>query len=79
LILIKQPFKMNIKRIKQNNPKEFINDLKSVREVMIKATQTGIFLQVRKIDLVSEAENRKINYYMTDEIFVKKRNVMIII
>jgi hypothetical protein len=70
---------MNIKRIKQNNPKEFINDLKSVREVMIKATQTGIFLQVRKIDLVSEAENRKINYYMTDEIFVRKRNVMIVI
>lgn len=70
---------MSIKNIKKHNPQSFLDDLKRVREVMVYTEHTNSYFQILKKDLRSEAERKHITYYITDEIFTVKRNVMIII
>lgn len=61
------------------NDKKFLSDLKSVRDVMVFAQATRTFLPTKKLDVRNQAKRDKIKYYMTDEIFVSKRMVMVIV
>jgi len=70
---------MSIKKIKQFNDQKFLDDLKSVRDVMVIPTQSNAYLRVAKKDLLKEAQTGKIVYYLTDKIFVVKRMAMVVI
>jgi hypothetical protein len=70
---------MSIKKIKQFNDQKFLDDLKSVRDVMVIPTQSNAYLRVTKKDLLKEAQTGKIVYYLTDKIFVVKRMAMVVI
>lgn len=70
---------MSIKEIKKHNPKSFLDDLKRVREVMVYVEFTNSYYQILKKDLLRDAERKAITYYITDTIFVAKRDVMVVI
>lgn len=70
---------MKTKKIKQHNDSQFLIDIKSVKDVLVYAQSSRIFLKVLKKDVLKEAEDVEIQYYLTDEIFVRKRIVMVII
>lgn len=69
----------NKKIIEIYNKKQFLIDLSAATEIMIFAGTTGLFLSVKKRDLLDEAERMKIEYYMTRSIFKVKRLVMVIV
>lgn len=70
---------MSIKEIKKHNPQSFLDDLKRVREVMVYAEHTNSYYQILKKDLLRDAERQTITYYITRDIFVVKRDVMVVI
>lgn len=70
---------MSIKEIKKHNPQSFLDDLKRVREVMVYAEHTNSYYQILKKDLQRDAERQTITYYITRDIFVVKRDVMVVI
>lgn len=51
---------MSIKKIKQFNDQKFLDDLKSVRDVMVIPIQSKAYLRVTKNDLLKEAQAGKI-------------------
>jgi len=69
---------MSIKKIRENNSQEFIDDLKRVRDVMVLPSNSNAYLHVTKQELRKEAETEKIIYYITDKIFMSVRDVMVI-
>lgn len=69
---------MSIKKIKKHNPKSFLDDLKRVREVMVYTEVTNSYYQILKKDVLRDAESKTITYYITDNIFVVKRAVMVV-
>lgn len=70
---------MKIKDIKKHNPQSFLDDLRRVREVMVYAMNTNSYYRILKKDVIRNAENRHITYYITRDIFVVERDVMVII
>ena len=70
---------MKTKEIRELNSQQFLDDLKQVTAVMVFAHKSFIFLHVTKKELLQEAKNRKIDYYITDKIFTALRNVMVVI
>ena len=70
---------MSINKIKKFNDQKFLDDLKSVRDVMVIPNQSNACLRVTKKDLLKEAQTSKIVYYLTDKIFVVKRMAMVVI
>lgn len=70
---------MGIKKVRKKNGQQFIDDLNKVREVMVAPVKTNVFLKTTKKEVIKEAENEKINYYITDQIFKVRRDVMVII
>jgi len=69
---------MSIKKVRQFNGEKFLDDLKSVRDVMVIPEKSNVYLHITKRGLLREAETCKIVYYITDEIFKVKRNAMVI-
>ena len=69
---------ISIKQIKKNNSEKFLEDVKLATSIMVFAPSTGVHLEVKKKDIKKEAQTERINYYMTDAIFVVRRQVMII-
>ena len=61
------------------NDKQFIKDLKSVRDVMAFVGATKQFFNIRKLDIKRAAQTNKIHYYMSDEVFRNRRIVMVVI
>lgn len=70
---------MSLKKIRKHNPQEFLDDLKSVREVLVFASGTSSFFKTTKKELKKEAETQEIIYYLTDTIYAVKRTVMVIV
>ncbi len=70
---------MDTKKIKEHNGDQFLKDIKRCREVLAFVSSTNSFLQVKKMDIKQEAEQKKIKYYVTDKIFTQKRFSMVII
>ena len=70
---------MNIKKIKEHNPQSFLDDLKRGREIMVYAAHTNSYYKILKHELLRDAEEKTIPHYMTDFIFARKRDVMVII
>ena len=70
---------MSIKEIKKHNPQSFLDDLKRVREVMVYAEHTNSYYKILKKDLLRDAERQTITYYITRDIFVVKRDVMVVV
>lgn len=70
---------MKTKKIKEHNCQQFLDDLGGVSQVMAFAQVTGDFFTITKRELLKIAEERNIHYYISDTIFVRKRNVMVII
>ena len=69
---------MSNKKIELHNSKQFLDDLKRVRDVMVITGRSNAYLHVTKKELKKEAETRKIHYYITDKIFRSVRDVMVI-
>lgn len=69
---------MSIKKIRERNSQQFLDDLKSVENVMVITRRSNVYLRVTKKELRKEAELQKIHYYITDKIFVRVRNVMVV-
>lgn len=70
---------MSVKRIKEHNSQTFLDDIKRVREIMCFSQETKGFFQLKKKDIMQHAQSSEIKYYIADDIFVVKRNVMVII
>lgn len=70
---------ISIKKIKQHNPQTFIDDIKRVRGVMVYAENTNSYYSVLKKEVLHNAESSPICYYITDKIFLVKRDIMVII
>ncbi len=70
---------MSIKKLRLHNDQQFLDDLRRVRDVMVIMPQSNAFLHVSKKELMREASESKIVYYISDEIFKVKRNAMVVI
>jgi hypothetical protein len=70
---------MNTKQIKAINGDQFLKDLKSVSDVLVKSHETGALFKVNKKEVLIEAEHNKIKYYITDRVFKVRRNSIVII
>lgn len=69
----------NIKEIIVHNDRQFILDLRKCKSIVSYSVHTNYFFDVRKIDLLNVATQKKIIYTMSREIFVNKRMTMIIV
>ncbi|MGL4806824.1 MAG: hypothetical protein ACRC26_10815, partial [Bacteroidales bacterium] len=76
--LLHQKIIMNIKKIKIHNSQTFLDDIKRVREIMCFSQYTNAFFQLKKKDVLKHAQNAEIKYYITDDIFMVKRDVMVL-
>jgi len=65
--------------IKKSNSVQFFIDINSIRDILVFPSESGIFLKVRKGEILEQVKTNIISYYMTDEIFVRKRIAMVII
>lgn len=70
---------MSAKNIKEHGNAQLLLDLKKVRDVLAYTPASSSYLRVAKKDVLKEAESTKIEYYITDKLFVVKRDVIIII
>jgi hypothetical protein len=70
---------MGVRKIKQRNPASFLTDIRRVSDVMVWAETTQSFIRTTKREVLELAENKTICYYMTNEIFMVKRDVMVIL
>lgn len=70
---------MSIKKIRQHNDQQFLDDFKSVRQILISPRNTGAYFNVSKKEVKERAEEQIIHYYLTDKIFAVKRTVMVVI
>ena len=68
-----------MKEIRKFNNQKFLDDPKSVRDIMTFSSQSYVYLHVSKRELLAEAKIGKIEYYISNSIFVQKRDVMVII
>lgn len=69
----------SIKKMRESNEQRFFDDLKMVYEFMVYCHRTNGFFKIRKSEVLKTAETSEIRYYITDKIFVSRRNVMVII
>lgn len=69
---------MNTENILKFNDRQFIKDIKAVKDVMVVANKSNAYLHVPKNEVLKEAESEHIHYYITDSVFIVKRDVMII-
>lgn len=63
--------------VKQHNDQAFIKDLKRVREVMVLCSAG--FLCVKKSEVWQAAKEKKIQYIITNEVFIQKRDTMVLL
>lgn len=63
----------------KTNKEDFKVDLKKVRDVMTYAPETVAYFKVSKREVLREAKDSVITYYLTDSVFVNKRTVMVIV
>lgn len=68
-----------MKEVLIHNSKKFVEDFKSVREILVFATNSCSYFKTSKRDVWREAKTEEIKYYMDDKIFKVKRTVMVII
>ncbi len=68
----------SFKKIKIHNTEKFCNDIKKVRRVMVWASNTKQFFETTKLQVLKDAENNKIHYYLTLDIFEVKQLVMVL-
>lgn len=70
---------MSVKKVKENNDPQFVKDFRRVFEIMVWCEKTRCWLWVKKKDVWDNAQKKEIRYYITNEIFVRKRDTMVII
>ena len=70
---------MSIKKIKEHNSQEFLDDLKRVTECLVITKESNAYLTVMKKQLRKEAEDEKIHYYLSTKIYRVGREVMVIL
>lgn len=70
---------MSKKEIRQYNDQRFFDDLKKATSVMVYASSTGTYLSIMKKELLNEARNLKVSYYMTNDVFKVRRLVMVVV
>ena len=69
---------MSIKKIKEHNTQQFLDDLKRATEVLVITPQSNAYLSVKKTELKLEAAQGEIFYYMTNKIYKVRRTVMVV-
>jgi len=69
---------MRKRKIREHNSEKFIEDIKRVRTLCIYTYETKTFFEIRKNQVLRMAEDTRIEYYITNTIYVNKRNVMVI-
>lgn len=70
---------MNVRKIKEKNAPQFLEDMKTTTECLAFVGKTKAFLKVSKKTVYKEAETDKIEYYMTRDIYRVRRLVMVIV
>jgi hypothetical protein len=70
---------VKISKIRLYNKQDFIDDLNSARRVLSIPKYSGVLLQTTKKWVSEQAEDNKIEYYMTNKLFIVPQNVMVII
>ena len=69
---------MDSKKIRIHNDKQFLIDIKSVRNVVVDLKKTDSYMGITKKEVLHAAESTHIFYYMSDDVFVVKRKTMVI-
>lgn len=69
---------MNRSKILKNNEPEFIKHVQAATGIYVHASNTGDYFKIRKSELLSSAEERRICYSVDRNLFVIKRMVLII-
>ena len=69
---------MRLRKVRERNDEEFIKNFKSVRSVVVYAHATEDFFCVTKSEVAKMAENCKIRYYITNDVFENRRTVLVI-
>lgn len=70
---------MNTARILHHNNEKFLEDIKSVRNILVWTEYTESYFEVKKKDVLKLAAQKTIYYSMDEgEIYIAKRLVMII-
>lgn len=60
---------MEISHIIKHNSQTFLDDLKKVTAVKVRASETDSFFDITKKSLISEAEKKAIKYFMSENIY----------
>lgn len=67
-----------IKEVRKHNSQKFIDDFKRMSQCMIKSKYGDVY-EVKKSDVWRNAKEDEILYEITDKIFVRVRDVMLIL
>lgn len=70
---------MNRAKILKNNEPKFLKDLKSVTEAGVLAENTGVYFKTLKNEVLKWAETEEIRYYISEDVYMVRRKVMVII
>ncbi|MBL7868863.1 MAG: hypothetical protein JNM71_12685 [Flavobacterium lindanitolerans] len=65
-------------KIKQHNDAVFLSDIKKVTAVLVWADASETFLKTTKREVLKSAENNKIIYRLTNDVYKVRRLVMVI-
>lgn len=78
--LLNNNFSMaSIKKIRQFNNQQFLDDAKAVSEFGVIAGETWEYFPVSKRWVMAAAEKKTIQYYISDKIYKVRRSAMIIL
>lgn len=66
------------KLVRKHNEEKFLKDIARVRDILMRA-YNGSYYHIAKRDVWAVAKTKRIDYYITDEIFVVVRDAMVII
>lgn len=68
-----------VKTVLLYNDRDFITAFMGVRTIMCFVKTTGAFIEVKRKDVWNISKTREMVYYLTKEIFVNNRSVMVIV
>ena len=69
---------MKTKEILKHNHPDFLKDVKRIGGVVVFPEDTRGVFHITKRELLLRAEKQKIHYYISDNLFTAKREVMVV-
>lgn len=68
-----------IKQVRAVNGEQFIKDFRKYQQIVIYAQCSKVFMTVRRLEVWELAKREKITYMLSNDIYIVKRTVIVII